>query len=44
VAFVQELPLTVSQKIQRAQLKALAQALPGQAHCVDTRALKKRQA
>jgi len=43
VAFVDALPLTVSQKIQRAQLKEMARSLPGQAHCVDTRALKKRQ-
>jgi acyl-CoA synthetase (AMP-forming)/AMP-acid ligase II len=42
VAFVEALPLTASQKIQRGELKALAQALPGQAHCVDTRALKRR--
>lgn len=42
VAFVESLPLTVSQKIQRGQLKELARTLPGQAHCVDTRALKKR--
>lgn len=42
VAFVDALPLTVSQKIQRGELRALAQALPGQPHCVDTRALKKR--
>ena len=26
------------------ELKALAQALPGQPHCIDTRAMKKRQA
>ncbi len=44
VAFVDALPLTVSQKISRGELKALAAALPGQAHCIDTRALKKRQA
>ena len=44
VVFVDELPLTASQKIQRGQLRELAQALPGQAHCVDTRAMKKRQA
>jgi acyl-CoA synthetase (AMP-forming)/AMP-acid ligase II len=44
VAFVDALPLTVSQKIQRGQLKELARSLPGQAHCIDTRALKKRQA
>ena len=44
VAFVDALPLTASNKIQRGELKALAQALPGQPHCIDTRALKKRQA
>lgn len=44
VAFVDALPLTASQKIQRGQLRELAQMLPGQAHCIDTRALKKRQA
>jgi acyl-CoA synthetase (AMP-forming)/AMP-acid ligase II len=44
VAFVDALPLTASQKIQRGQLRELAQALPGQAHCIDTRAMKKRQA
>ncbi len=43
VAFVTELPLTVSQKIQRAQLKLLAAGLPGQSNCIDTRQLKKRQ-
>ena len=42
VAFVQDLPLTASQKIQRGQLRELAQTLPGQNHCVDTRAMKKR--
>jgi acyl-CoA synthetase (AMP-forming)/AMP-acid ligase II len=42
VAFVDELPLTSSQKIQRGDLRKLAQSLPGQAHCVDTRHLKKR--
>jgi len=44
VAFVDALPLTPSQKIQRGQLRELAQALPGQQHCIDTRALKKRPA
>ena len=44
VAFVDALPLTASQKIQRGQLRELAQVLPGQPHCVDTRAMKKRQA
>jgi acyl-coenzyme A synthetase/AMP-(fatty) acid ligase len=43
VAFVEALPLTASQKIQRGELRAMAQALPGQVHCVDTRAMKKRQ-
>jgi acyl-CoA synthetase (AMP-forming)/AMP-acid ligase II len=44
VAFVEVLPLTASQKIQRAELRELARALPGEKHCVDTRALKKRPA
>ncbi len=44
VAFVDALPLTLSQKVQRAQLKALAATLPGTPRCFDTRALKKRQA
>jgi acyl-coenzyme A synthetase/AMP-(fatty) acid ligase len=43
VAFVGALPLTASQKIQRGQLRELAQALPGQPHCIDTRSMKKRQ-
>jgi acyl-coenzyme A synthetase/AMP-(fatty) acid ligase len=42
VAFVDEVPLTPSQKIQRGQLRELARSLPGQACCVDTRAMKKR--
>ena len=44
VAFVDELPLTASQKIQRGQLREMAQQLPSQACCIDTRAMKKRQA
>ena len=44
VAFVAALPLTPSQKIQRGELKAMALVLPGRPHCVDTRAMKKRQA
>ncbi len=44
VAFVDELPLTASQKIQRGELKRLAQSLPGQSYCVDTRHMKQRQA
>jgi len=44
VAFVDALPLTPSQKIQRGQLRDLARALPGEAGCIDTRTMKKRQA
>ena len=44
VAFVESLPLTASQKVQRGELKALAARLPGSDGCIDTRALKKRQA
>jgi len=43
VAFVDALPLTPSQKIQRGQLREMAQSLPGQGHCIDTRAMKKRK-
>jgi acyl-CoA synthetase (AMP-forming)/AMP-acid ligase II len=43
VAFVDEVPLTPSQKIQRAQLRELARSLPGAACCIDTRTMKKRQ-
>jgi acyl-CoA synthetase (AMP-forming)/AMP-acid ligase II len=43
VAFVDALPLTLSQKVQRAQTKLLAQTLLGQPNCIDTRAMKKRQ-
>lgn len=43
VAFVDALPLTGTQKVQRAALKELARTLPGTPHCIDTRALKKRQ-
>lgn len=43
VAFVDELPLTTSQKIQRGELRELARALPGHANCIDLRAMKKRQ-
>jgi len=42
IAFVDALPLTSSQKIQRGELRALAQQLPGQPGCIDTRDLKKR--
>ena len=42
VAFVDALPLTVSQKIQRSDLKELARTLPGKPNCIDTRPLKRR--
>jgi acyl-coenzyme A synthetase/AMP-(fatty) acid ligase len=42
VAFVDALPLTPSQKIQRGELKAMAVQLPAQPHCIDTRAMKRR--
>lgn len=44
VAFVDALPVTISQKIQRGELRQLAAQLPGQPRCIDTRALKTRQA
>ena len=44
VAFVEQLPLTTSQKIQRGTLKEWAQRLPGTDNCIDTRSMKKRQA
>lgn len=43
VAFVDALPLTGTQKVQRAALKDLARTLPGTPGCIDTRAMKKRQ-
>ncbi|MDR3098014.1 MAG: AMP-binding protein [Paraburkholderia sp.] len=43
VAFVDALPLTGTQKVQRAALKDLARTLPGTPCCIDTRAMKKRQ-
>jgi acyl-CoA synthetase (AMP-forming)/AMP-acid ligase II len=42
VVFVDALPLTATQKIQRGELKALARDLPGTPGCIDTRALKTR--
>jgi acyl-CoA synthetase (AMP-forming)/AMP-acid ligase II len=44
VAFVDALPLTTSQKVQRGELRALAAALVGQACCIETIAMKKRPA
>jgi acyl-CoA synthetase (AMP-forming)/AMP-acid ligase II len=43
IAFVDSLPLTPTQKIQRAKLKRLAQELLSDANTVDTTSLKKRQ-
>ncbi|WOB74940.1 AMP-binding protein [Achromobacter xylosoxidans] len=43
VAFVDSLPLTTTNKIQRGEMKALAPTLPGTTNCVDTTAMKKRQ-
>ncbi|MFJ1302548.1 AMP-binding protein [Pseudomonadota bacterium AL_CKDN230030165-1A_HGKHYDSX7] len=43
VAFVDALPLTTTNKIQRGEMKNWAPTLPGSERCVDTRALKKRQ-
>ena len=43
VAFVEALPLTVSQKIQRSELRELARTLPGTRNCIDTRAMKRRR-
>ena len=42
VAFVDALPLTATNKIQRGELKAWARGLPGTPTCVDTRTLKRR--
>lgn len=43
VAFVDSLPLTTTNKIQRGEMKTLAPTLPGTARCIDTNAMKKRQ-
>ncbi len=42
VAFVERLPLTATNKVQRGKLKAWAQSLPGTPDCIDTRHLKRR--
>ncbi|MEN4917454.1 AMP-binding protein [Achromobacter spanius] len=44
VAFVDSLPLTTTNKIQRGEMKTLAPTLPGTARCVDTTSMKKRPA
>ncbi len=43
IAFIDALPLTPSQKIQRGELRALALTLPSRSNCIDTRSMKKRQ-
>jgi acyl-CoA synthetase (AMP-forming)/AMP-acid ligase II len=43
VAFVDALPLTSSQKVQRGELRELAKRLPGTVQCHDMRILKRRQ-
>jgi acyl-CoA synthetase (AMP-forming)/AMP-acid ligase II len=43
VAFVDALPLTSSQKVQRGELKELAKRLPRSPQCHDLRMLKRRQ-
>jgi len=43
IAFVDELPLTATQKIQRAELKAQAVRLLGRPETISTGHLKKRQ-
>ena len=42
VVFVDALPLTATQKIQRGELKRLARGLPGTPGCIDTRRLKRQ--
>jgi len=44
IAFVDSLPVTATQKLQRAKLKTLAQSLLADPNTVDTRHLKKRTA
>ncbi len=44
VAFVDALPLTATNKVQRGAMKALATNLLNDAACIDTRLLKKRAA
>ena len=43
VAFVDALPLTATNKVQRGELKTWARDLPGTPRCIDTRHLKQRQ-
>jgi acyl-CoA synthetase (AMP-forming)/AMP-acid ligase II len=41
IAFVDALPLTATNKVQRSELKSLARQLVGQQNCIDTRNLKR---
>ena len=43
IAFVDALPLTASQKIQRGELRELARSMPGKPNCWDLRELKRRR-
>jgi acyl-coenzyme A synthetase/AMP-(fatty) acid ligase len=43
IAFIDALPLTATNKIQRGELKTMAAGLPGTGQCIDTRDMKKRQ-
>jgi acyl-coenzyme A synthetase/AMP-(fatty) acid ligase len=43
VAFVDALPLTATNKVQRGELKSWARDLPGMPGCIDTRHLKQRR-
>lgn len=42
VAFVDHLPLTATEKLNRGELKSMARALPGTPACIDMRLLKQR--
>jgi acyl-CoA synthetase (AMP-forming)/AMP-acid ligase II len=41
VAFVDRLPLTATEKLNRGELKSMARTLPGTPACIDTRFLKR---
>jgi len=43
IAFVDALPLTASQKIQRGELREIARSMPGKPNCWDLRELKRRR-
>lgn len=42
VAFVDQLPLTATEKLNRGELKSMARGMPGTPACIDTRLLKQR--